>query len=190
MFKIEIDSSKSFRVKFNELGKYQQNLVQESGLYFFHVNNKLKYVGQSENLWKRFNCGYLKKDSKQHINANLLKLIESNPSSIEVIFVPMDKDLLKKKETIIIQRYIPEFNERENPREEIHAIQRVIGKIVDDSDREWTFSDMRNHLFDSWWKQVSYERIDKALADFKNLTKHCKQSQKKKTLNPKKKKIA
>lgn len=88
MFKIEIDSSQKFRVKFNELGKYQQDLDQVSGLYFYHVNNKLKYVGQSDNLWNRFNGGYLKEDSKQHINAKLLKLIESNPSSIEVIFVP------------------------------------------------------------------------------------------------------
>ncbi|USK69900.1 hypothetical protein [Peribacillus asahii] len=136
------------------------------------------------------NGGYLKEDSKQHINAKLLKLIESNPSSIEVIFVPMDKDLLKEKETLIIQRYIPEFNGSENPRGEIHTIQKVIGRIVDESNREWTFSEMREYLYENWWKQVSYEQIDKALADYKNLTNHCKQSQKKKTLNPKKKKIA
>lgn len=102
----------------------------------------------------------------------------------------MDKDLLKEKETSIIQRYIPEFNGSENPRGEIYTIQKVIGRIVDDSNREWTFSEMREYLYENWWKQVSYEKIDKALADYKHLTNHCKQSQKKKTLNPKKKKIA
>ncbi|MDM5257059.1 GIY-YIG nuclease family protein [Bacillus toyonensis] len=188
MFKI--DKNQVFRVKFNELEKNQQYLDNVSGLYFYHVDNKLKYVGQSDNLWHRFNGGYLKEDSKQHRNPKLMKLIKSNPNSVEVIFAPMDEYLLKEQETLLIQKYIPEFNEKENPRYEIHPIQKVIGRIVKESNREWTFSEMRKYLFDNWWKQVSYERMDKALADYKNLTNHCKQSQKKKTLNPKEKKTA
>lgn len=187
---IKIDKNQVFTVKWNELEKSKNELDEVSGLYFYHVNNKLKYVGLSDNLWKRFNGGYLKENSKQYINAKLMELIESNSSAVEVIFAPLDKDLLKEQETLMIQEYIPEFNEKENPRDEIHPIQKVIGRIVKDSNREWTFSEMREYLFDKWWKQVSYERIDKALTDYKNLTNHCKQSQKKKTLNPKKKKTA
>lgn len=187
MFKI--DKNRVFRVKFNELEKYQHYLNKVCGLYFYHVDNKLKYVGLSDNLWSRFSCGYLKEDSKQYINANLMKLIKSKSSSLEVIFAPMDRADLKEQETLWIQEYIPEFNERENPRGEIHSIQKVIGRTVNNSNREWTFSEMREYLFRKWWGKVSYERIDEALENKQyHLSRYCKTNQKMKTLNTKEKK--
>ena len=172
-------------VKFSEVKKYQNQLSQESGLYFFHVDEKLKYVGQSKDLWLRFTGGYLKKDTKQHVNSRLLNLIETSPDEIEVLFVLMEKELLKITETLLIQKNVPEFNEIENPRRELHAVQKVIGRIVTESDRQWSFSEMRDHLYKGWYKKVPYDHINKALADYKHLTNHCKQSQKRQTLNPK-----
>lgn len=183
---LKVNKHQVFSVNFWGLEKYQQDLVDESGLYYFHVNKKLKYVGLSEDLWHRFKNGYLNEDTKQHINPKLMRLIASNPSAVEVIFAPMDKYLLKEQETFWIQEYIPEFNERENPRYEIHSIQKVIGRIVNSSSREWSFSEMREYLFRKWWGKVSYERIDEALANKQyHLSNYCKTSQRKKTLNPK-----
>jgi len=173
-------------VKFSEVKNYQKQLSQESGLYFFHVNEKLKYVGQSKDLWVRFIGGYLKKDTKQHVNSKLLDLIETSLDEIEVLFVLMEKELLKMTETLLIQKNIPEFNEIENPRKERHSVQKVIGRIVKESNRQWTFSEMRDYLYKGWNKRIPYSHIDRALADYKNLTNHCKQSQKRQTLNPKK----
>lgn len=173
-------------VKFSEVKNYQKQLSQESGLYFFYVNGKLKYVGQSKDLWWRFTGGYLKKGTKQHVNSRMLNLIETNPDEIEVLFVLMEKELLKITETLFIQKNIPEFNEIENPRRERHSVQKVIGRIVTESNRQWTFSEMRYYLYEGWNKRIPYDHIDEALADYKNLTNHCKQSQKRQTLNPKK----
>lgn len=185
-----INKHKVFSDKYLKLENYQQALKNESGLYFFHVNNKLKYVGESKDLWNRFKNGYLKKNSKQHINMGIMGLIDSNPKEIEVIFAPMDKSCLKDQESLWIQEHIPEFNERENPRYEIHPIQKTIGRIVNSSNREWSFAEMKEHLYDKWRGHVSKERIEEALRNHKHLTNHCKQSQKKETLNPKKKKLA
>ncbi|USK64853.1 hypothetical protein [Peribacillus frigoritolerans] len=195
MYKIEkyikIDKNQVFTVKWNELEKRKNELDEVSGLYFYHVNNKLKYVGLSDNLWNRFNGGYLKEDTKQHINPKLMQLITSNSSVVEVIFAPLDKYLLKEQETLWIHEYIPEFNEKENPRYEIHPIQKVIGRIVNSSNKEWSFNEMREYLFNKWWGKVSYERIDEALANKQfHLSNYCKTSQKKKTLKSKKKKTA
>jgi hypothetical protein len=185
MFKV--NKHQVFSAEFLELEKHQWDLENESGLYFFHVDKKLKYVGLSEDLWHRFKNGYLKEDSKQHINAKLMHLIVSNPSVVEVVFAPMDKYLIKEQETLWIQEYIPEFNERENPRYEIHSIQKVIGRIVNCSNEEWSFSEMREYLFNKWWEKVSYEQIDEAIANKQyHLSNYCKTNQRKKTLNPKK----
>lgn len=186
MFKI--NKSQVFTVKYLELEKYQKELENNSGIYFLHVEKKLKYVGISEDLWYRFKDGYLKEDTKQYVNSKLMQLIILNPSVVEVTFAPMDKYLLKEEESLFIQEYIPEFNERENPRYEIHPIQKVIGRIVNSSNKEWSFGDMREYLFRKWRGKVSYERIDEALANKQcHLSNLCKTSQKRKVLNPKKK---
>lgn len=188
---IKVDKHNVFTAKFLELEQYQKDLVNRSGLYFFHVNKRLKYVGKSTDLWHRFKNGYLKEDTKQHINAKLMQLIASEPSVVEVIFAPMNKNLLKEQETLWIQEHIPEFNERENPRYEIKSIQKVIGSIVTSSNREWSFEKMREHLFSKWWGKVSYERIDEALANKQyHLSNYCKTSQLKKKLMPKRRIIA
>jgi predicted GTPase len=130
-------------------------------------------------------------------NQSILELIESESDSIMVAFQPFDtngmdkKELkrhLKEKEAMFIQDWIPLFNIEENPRYLIHPIQKVIGRIVSDANREVSFSKMRKYLFGKWRGKVSYKRIDEALANKQyHLSNYCKTSQKKKTLNPKNK---
>ncbi|MBS4213236.1 GIY-YIG nuclease family protein [Neobacillus rhizophilus] len=161
---------------------------KKSGLYFFHLKGGLKYVGKTDNFWKRFYSGYLKEESSQHCNPKLMQLVKKVPNDIEVIFKPLAKDELKEEESRFIQEWIPQFNKTENPRYEIRSIQRVIGRIVNETDREWTFSAMREDLIIKWRGEVSVERIDEALANRTgNLSRYCKTNPKKQTLMPKKK---
>jgi hypothetical protein len=185
---LKVNKHQVFKQKFLGLEQYQQELESKSGLYFFHVDKRLKYVGLSEDFWNRFKYGYLKEDTRQHVNPKLMQLISSHPSMVEVIFAPMDKYILKEQETLWIQEYIPEFNEKENPRYEIHSIQKVIGRIVNSSNHEWGFQEMREYLFVKWWEKVPYERIDLALANKQfHLSNYCKTSQKLQLLRPKSK---
>jgi hypothetical protein len=183
---ILVNKHKVFRRKLVELEKNHHDLKNRSGLYFIHLNKRLLYVGLSEDYWKRFKHGYLKEGTKQHVNKKVLKLIDSNPTILEVIFAPMDKNLLKEQETLWIQEHIPEFNERENPRYEILSIQKVIGRIVNNSNREWSFKEMSDYLFRKWRGEVSYKRIDTALANKQfHLSNYCKTNQKQQVLKPK-----
>ncbi|CAH0249037.1 hypothetical protein SRABI80_02940 [Peribacillus frigoritolerans] len=56
------------------------------------------------------------------------------------------------------------------------------GRVVAKANREVTFSEMSEFLYIKSSGNVSRVRIDEALADYKHLTNHCKQSQKKKIL--------
>ncbi|MFD6207118.1 GIY-YIG nuclease family protein [Peribacillus sp. NPDC060253] len=180
-------SNQVFRFKFTDIQNHQDQLKKESGLYFYHIDGSLKYVGISDDLGFRFYGGYLKEDSKQHRNSKLMQLIDSKPNEIEVIFKTMDKELLKEEETKIIQDYIPLCNEKENPRYQVRPIQKVIGKVVNETNCEWSFADMRENLFKKWRGQVSFQRIDEALRDEKNnLGKYCSKKRGQDILMPKK----
>ncbi|WP_312471239.1 GIY-YIG nuclease family protein [Neobacillus sp.] len=173
------------RIKFTEIKNYQEHLDKESGLYFYHINGSLKYVGKTNNLWHRFNSGYLKEESKQHRNPKLMQLFKSIPSDIEVIFKPMPKRELKEMESRFIQDWIPQFNKTENPRYEIRSIQRVIARIVKESNRKWMYAEMREYLSHKWRSEVSLEKIDEALANKSgNLSRYCKTIPKKQILMP------
>jgi len=183
----EKTNKKAFMIRFTEIKKYRQMLEKASGLYCYHVNKKLKYVGISNNLWHRFEDGYLKEDSAQHRNSKLMQLIESNPNDVEVAFKLIDGNSLKEEETKFIQEWIPEYNVRENPRCEISPIQKMIGKYVHEVNREVTFLEVREYLFNKWRGEVSYERIDEALRDEKrNLSKYCSKKRGKQIVTPKK----
>lgn len=115
-----------------------------------------------------------------------MQLVQSNPSDIEVIFKPISKDKLKDEETGFIQDFIPQFNKAENPRYEIRSIQKVIARIVNESKLEWTYAQIRVHLFKKWRYIVSLERISEALANrTRNLSRYCKTNSKKQILMPK-----
>ncbi|WP_350300244.1 GIY-YIG nuclease family protein [Peribacillus frigoritolerans] len=163
-------------------------LNKESGLYFYHVNGILMYVGKAIDFWNRFGYGYLKEDSKVHKNTDLMELIASSPEMVEVIFAPMDKSDLKEQETLWIQEYIPLFNEPDNPRYKTLALQKVIARTVNESARKWTYSEMRKHIFNKYKGKIKYELIDLALADEKrNLTRYCSKNPKTQMLKPKRK---
>lgn len=177
-----------FKSKFNELGKYKNMLNKVSGLYFYHVNKKLIYVGKSVDYWNRFGYCYLKKGSKVHKNPNLKKLIEFKPEIVGVVFAPMDNKLLKEQETLFIQEFIPLFNKAENPRFEIQSIQKVIARIVNQTNREWTYDEMREFLSLKWKREVPFEKLDEALENKNhNLSRYCRTVPKQKILKPKKK---
>ena len=55
MFKV--DKNKVFTVEWNELKKSKNMLNKESGLYFYHVNGILMYVGKAIDFWNRFGYG-------------------------------------------------------------------------------------------------------------------------------------
>lgn len=181
-------SNKVFRIKFTQLKNHREQLNKVSGLYFYHVEGNLKYVGMSDNLWHRFNGGYLKEESKQHCNPELREMIRLNPRDIEVIFKPMIKDELKGEESRFIQDWIPQFNKAENPRHEIHPIQRVIARIVNETNHKWAYAEMRECLLRKWKGEVLLEKIDEALANKScNLSRYCKTRPKQEILLPKKK---
>lgn len=183
MFKI--DKDKVFRVKWNDLRLHKDKLDKVSGLYFYHVNKKLLYLGKAVNLWSRFGHGYLKEDSKVHKNTSLMKLISVKSDMVEVIFVPMDEADLKEQETLFIQTYLPQFNIAENPRCQVRSIQRVIARIVNESSHEWEYAKMRKHLLIKWKNEVSIELINQALAnESSNLSRYCCVNSKQKVLMP------
>ena len=145
------------------------------------------YVGKAVDLWNRFGHGYLKEDSKVYKNADLMELIVSRPDMVEVIFAPIDKENLEEQETLWIQEHIPLFNDRCNPRYSTTALQRVLARTVNEFDRIWTFTEIREYIFKKYKMKLSYEQIDEALANKqKDLSKYCRTSQEKQILMPKK----
>ncbi|PGT97718.1 GIY-YIG nuclease family protein [Bacillus cereus] len=191
-----------FKCKWNEIEEYQSQLKKVSGLYYWYLTynpKELLYVGEATDLYRRM--GQYQKDKREgYNNPRILELIEFEADSIMLAFQPIDnhgmdkkefKRNLKEKEASFIQDWIPLFNIDENPRYQIHSIQKVIGQIVSDANREVTFNEMREYLFQKWRGKVSYERIDEALLNKRyHLSSYCKTSQKKQTLNPKQKKTA
>lgn len=185
MFKIQ--KERVFTVKWIELEKNKNKLEKVSGLYCFHMNGRLLYVGKTEVFWNRFGRGYMKENSKVHKNPELMKLVLSKPEMIEIVFAPMDKEILKEQETLFIQTYIPQYNVAENPRYQIRSIQRVIARIVNKTNRLWTFTEMRDYLFHKWRREVPIEMIETALSNKTgNLSRICSTNQQQEMLMPKK----
>ncbi|MGG3467338.1 GIY-YIG nuclease family protein [Neobacillus pocheonensis] len=182
---------KKIEVKFEQVPTIIESLKGESGLYIFHTKQHTWYIGETKDFRNRFVNGYLKgKDAKQHIDDGLLQRIELG-LDLSVVFVLMDKELIKKEETRVIGKACPWLNEKHNPRESIRAIQRQIGKIVEDSKREWSYDEMKLHLFYYYSGQIATKRIEEALANKEgNLSKYCRTVPSKGILKPKKKPAA
>ncbi len=191
-----------FQCKWNEIKEYQSQLEKASGLYYWYLTDnpkELLYVGEAIDLYRRM-VQYQKDKREGYNNQNILELIKSGSDSIMVVFQLIDingmdnkqlKKHLKEKEASFIQDWIPLFNIKENPRYQIQSTQKVIGRYVSDANLEVTFNEIREYLFSKWKGLVPYERIDEALANKQyHLSNYCKTSQKKKTLNPRYKKIA
>ena len=82
----------------------------------------------------------------------------------------------------------PLFNESENPRYKTLALQKVIARTVNESNRLWTFAEMREYIHAKYKTKLSYNQIDVALANKqKDLSRYCGTSQEKQLLVPKKK---
>lgn len=183
---LKIEKNKVFTIKWNTLKMSKEKLNKVSGLYFFHVNKELMYIGKSENLWDRFGNGYLKEESKVHKNNSLLTLIKSKPEDLIVSFAPMNIGDLKEQETYCIQSYIPKCNVAENPKYQVRSIQRVIGRIVNESNSEWSYNNMRKHLLAKWNNRVSLDMINEALENrTNNLSRYCRAKLKQEILMPK-----
>lgn len=184
------------KCKWIEIEENQAQLKKVSGLYYWYMthNPQLLYVGEAVDLYRRM-MQYQNDKREGYNNQSILDLIESEPDSIMIAFQPIVthglnnrelKKYLKEQEATFIQDWIPLFNIEENPRFLIHPIQKVIGRIVSDANREMSFSEIRELLFKKWWGKVAYERIDEALANKQcYLSNYCKTNQRKKTLSPK-----
>jgi hypothetical protein len=179
---------KKIQVKFDEVPNMIESLKGISGLYIFHTKGHIWYVGKAECFRNRFINGYLKgRDSKQHVHDGLLKRIELG-LELSVVFVLMDKELIKKEEARVIGKACTWLNTEYNPRESITAIQRQIGLIVEDSQREWSNEEMKKHLFYYYSGQIATKRIEEALANKnRNLSRYCKPVPSQGMLKPKKK---
>lgn len=156
-------------------------------------SKELLYVGEAIDLYRRMGQ-YDKDNGEGRNNQRVIELIQSESESLMVAFQPIValgkekkelKKYLKEKEASVIHELIPLFNVEENPRYLIHPIQKVIGEVVSKKSREVTFTEMREYLFLKWRGEVTYERIEEALANKQfHLSKFCKTNQKKKTLSP------
>jgi hypothetical protein len=178
---------KKIHVKFDEVPNMIESWKGVSGLYIFHTKGHFWYVGKSECLRNRFVQGYLKgRDSKQHISEGLLQRIELG-LELSVIFVEMEKELIQKEEARVIGKACAWLNQDYNPRESIRAIQRQIGLIVEDSQREWSYEEMKKHLFYYYSGQIATKKIEEALANKNwNLSRYCRTARSKGILKPKK----
>ncbi|PGL59677.1 GIY-YIG nuclease family protein [Bacillus cereus] len=180
-----MNKNKYIEVKFENVSNVIDELRGVSGLYLFHTLKHVWYVGKAVDLQNRFATAYLKKDgTPAHINKGLKQRIDAG-CAMNVIFVPMSVELIEKKEVEVIGRACPTFNDLHNPREKINAIQVLIGKIVNESNKEWSYDNMIKHL---WWHyngQILSNRIEKALTS-NWCESYCSRNRKKRILKPKK----
>lgn len=114
------------------------------------------------------------RDSKQYISEGLQQRTELG-LELSVVFVLMEKELIEKEESRVIGKACTWLNRDYNPRESIRAIQRQIGLIVEDSQREWSYEEMKKHLFYYYIGQIATKKIEEALANKKgNLSSYCR----------------
>ncbi|MFJ7852332.1 hypothetical protein ACIQX3_05975 [Peribacillus frigoritolerans] len=178
---------KEIKVVFKEVPKNIESLKGVSGLYIFRTKGHIWYIGKADCIRNRFVNGYLKgRDSKQHVHDGLVQRIELG-LELSVVFVLMDKELLKKEEARVIGKACTWLNTEHNPRVSVAAIQRQIGLIVQDSQQEWLYEEMKKHLFYYYRGQIATKRIEEALANKNgNLSRYCRALPSQGTLKPKK----
>jgi len=178
---------KKIQVKFEEVPSMIDNLKGKSGVYIFHTKGHIWYVGKAECFRHRFTNGYLKcNDTQSHVSEGLKQRIEKG-LDLSVVFVLMPKELIDTEEIRIIRKACPWLNKEHNPRESIRAIQRLIGQIVEDYQREWSYAEMRKQIFFYWGGQLPTKRIEEALANKNgNLSRYCRTVPSKGILKPKK----
>jgi hypothetical protein len=156
---------KKIEVKFEEVPNMIDGLKGISGVYIFHTKGHIWYIGKAECFRHMFTNGYLKSsDTQAHVSEGLKQRIEQG-LELSVVFVLIPKELIESEEKRIIRKACPWLNQEHNPRVSIRAIQRHIGQIVEDSQREWSYEEMKKHLFYYYSGQVTIKRIEEALAN-------------------------
>lgn len=176
--------------KFGEVSNMIDKLKGVSGLYIFHTKGHVWYIGKAQCFRHRFKNGYLKgRNAKQYVAEGLQQRIELG-LDLSVVFVVIPKELIDREEARVISKACPWLNGEFNPRDSIRGIQRLIGKIVEDSQREWTYGEMKRHLFHYWGGQIATKRIEEALANKDcNLSRYCGTNSKREILKPKNKSV-
>ncbi|WP_182104087.1 hypothetical protein [Niallia taxi] len=154
---------KEIEVRFEEVPNMIKSLKGVSGNYYLHTKGHYWYVGKAECFYTRFTQGYLKgRDAISYVNEGIKQRIEMG-LDLSVIFVLIPKELIGIEEVIAIRKYCPWLNTNFNPRNSIRGIQRQIGQIVKDSQRQWSYEEMTKHLFYLWGGQLGTNRIEQAL---------------------------
>ncbi len=179
---------KEIEIKFEEVQNIIESLKGVSGIYIFHTKRHVWYVGKADCFWNRFTSGYLKgRSAKSYVSEGLKQRIELG-LDLSVVFIRLEKELTEDVEAKAIGRACPWLNKGLNPRNSIRGIQGQIGKIVQDSQREWSYAEMKKHLFYYWRGQIATERIEEALANKnRNLSKYCGTVPSREILKPKEK---
>lgn len=176
------------QVKFDEVPQIIRELKGISGIYIFHTKGHIWYIGKAECFNNRFTKGYLRYNTTHtHVSKGLKQRMEQG-LDLSVVFVQMKKELIVSEEIRIIGKACPWLNVEHNPRESIRAIQRQVGQVVEDSQREWDYKEMIEHIFFYWGGQIASRRIEEALENKNgNLSKYCGTVPSRNTLKPKKK---
>lgn len=179
---------KEIEVRFEEVPNMIKSLKGVSGIYYFHTKGHFWYVGKAECFYIRFTQGYLKgRDAISYVNEGIKQRIEMG-LDLSVIFVLIPKELIEIEEVNAIRKYCPWLNTDFNPRNSIRGIQRQIGQIVNDSQREWSYEELKKHLFYYWGGQLATKRIEEALENNTwDLSRYCRTVPSKGILKPKKK---
>ncbi|MBO9131428.1 hypothetical protein [Bacillus sp. 165] len=169
--------------KFEDVPKMINSLREVSGLYIFHTLGHIWYIGKAVDLQNRFVTAYVKKGgTPAHINKGLKQRIDAGCAT-SVVFVPMALELIEAEEIRVIRKACPWFNESHNPRTKTNAIQAMVGEIVNESGREWTYDEMIKHLFRHYNAQLGCSRIEQALlSNWKE--SYCSRSNKERMLRP------
>lgn len=178
--------NKYIEVNFENVPSVIDELRGVSGLYIFHTLKHVWYIGKAKDLQNRFVTAYIKKGgTPAHINEGLKERIDAG-CAMTVIFLPMSVELIDQKEVEVIGRASPTFNDLHNPREKVNAIQVLIGNVVNESNKDWSYDDMVKRL---WWYyqgQISSNKIEKALTSRWSKS-YCSRNSKKRILKPNKK---
>ncbi|MFJ7831842.1 hypothetical protein ACIQXU_16650 [Peribacillus sp. NPDC097284] len=177
---------KKTEVKFNEVPNMIESLKGVSGLYIFHTHRHFWYVGKAECFRHRFVNGYLKgKNAKQYVTEGLQERIGLG-LELSVVFVEIPKELIESEEARVIGKLCPWFNKTHNPRDSIRGIQSQMGEIVQYSQREWSYEEIKKHLFYYYSGQIATKRIEEALANKDgNLSKYYGKVRAREILKPK-----
>ena len=173
------------QVRFEDVPNMIESMKGVSGLYIFHTHGQIWYIGKAVDFYNRFDSAYLKIDgTPAYVNKGILDILGYDYPLLSVIFVPIPMELIEEKEKEAIHKGCPMFNSSNNPRKSFNTIQAIAGEIVNESNKEWLYDEIIEHVKKYCNNQISSEWIEQALiSNWKE--SYCSRSNKERMLRPK-----